>query len=370
MSVQTIYILLVDDDELLLKALSRSLNRLYEHIIIVCLQHPEDLENCISEQGEPDIILCEEQLISQSGHDVLSRAKALCPCAIRCLFSANAQKEYQWLVDNTIHFHLIKPFTHAHLKQVIENTLLLKALPLDKITRVKLGQIPGLPCLTASVSELLEALEEHTPNMNKLVEMLNHDPMLVSKLLQIANSAFMGYQSITSDVKDAVVRIGFVALKALITCYETSHLFINKLQQSKIESVIESALQKALMAKSLSHYLKQDSKLQQNLFACCLLSAVGVLTKECVLESSKNINSVSCYALSAYLLTLWGFESELVRAQLVNDVPEQSELSLTLLHAIVEQLTLNKTFDLTPDLQAHLLAFGQLEVILVWYDSL
>ncbi|OHU84363.1 MULTISPECIES: HDOD domain-containing protein [Pseudoalteromonas] len=368
MTEQTINILLVDDDELVLKALSRSLSRLYEHAVIVSLQHSEEFERCLHEQGEPDIIFCEVQLGAVSGLDVLSRAKVLCPCAIRCLLSGDLQEEYRFQVNDTIHFHLVKPFTLTHLQQVITNTLILKSLPLSKLTRVKLGQIAGLPCLTASISGLMEALQHGSPDINELVELLNHDPALVGKLLQIANSAFMGYQTHTADVKEAIVRIGLVALKALVTCYEMSQLFINRLKQAQIEALIDEALEKALMVKSLTRYLKQSSDKQQNAFACCLLSAVGVLTKECVLPRHAS-NSVSSYALAAYLLALWGFDESLVRAQLVNDLPPEPYVSLTLLHAISEQVTQKKAFDLTPELYSRLQVCAQYDAVKAWYQE-
>ncbi|NOU52298.1 HDOD domain-containing protein [Pseudoalteromonas sp. JBTF-M23] len=369
MGEQVLNILLVDDDELLLKALSRSLSRLYENTVIVCLETPEDFESCIVDQGEPDILLCEEHLHGSFGHDVLIAARMLCPRAIRCLFSDNLQQECKWQIDNTIHFHLAKPYTPAHLSKVVDSALTLKSLPINDAIRVKLGQLSGLPCLNSNVSELLELLNEGSANVNELAELVNHDPILVSKLLQIANSAFMGFQSTTQDVKEAITRIGLTAFTAVVTCYEISNVFINQLRQSEIELIMDTAFSKAVMGQSLSRCLGQDLQEQQKVFACCLLSAIGVLTKESVLNDERLCTKVSCYDIGAYLLALWGYDQELVRAQLVEQIPIEPVISVVVMHALVEQLTLNKAFNISAQLTSILYTCGEFNNVKQWYNN-
>ncbi|MBD1582606.1 HDOD domain-containing protein [Pseudoalteromonas sp. S16_S37] len=369
MGEQVLNILLVDDDELLLRALSRSLSRFYENTVIVCLENPEDFETCVSEQGEPDILFCEEHLHGAFGHDVLIAARMICPRAIRCLFSDSLQQECKWQIDNTIHFHLAKPFTRTHLSKVVDSALTLKSLPLNETIRVKLGQLSGLPCLNSNVSELLELLNEGSANVGELAQMVNHDPILVSKLLQIANSAFMGFQSSTQDVKEAITRIGLTAFTAVVTCYEISNMFINQVKQSQIEAIMDAAFTKAVMGQSLSRCLGQDLHQQQNVFACCLLSAIGVLTKESVLGNERSCSKVSCYDIGAYLLALWGYEQELVRAQLVEQIPVEPVISIVVIHALVEQLTLKKAFDISPELTSILYACDEYNNVKQWYSN-
>ncbi|BBN83659.1 response regulator [Pseudoalteromonas sp. A25] len=360
-------ILLVDDDELVLRALSRSLSQFYDNTVIISVQHPEDFETCVLEQGEPDIIFCEELLHGACGHELLNSARMICPRAVRCLFSDNLQQECKWQIDNTIHFHLAKPFTRSHLLQVIDSALTIKSLPLNEAARVKLGQLSGLPCLNSNVSELLEKLNNGAANATELAKLVNHDPLLVGKLLQIANSAFMGYQSTTQDVKEAINRIGLIAFTAIVTCYEISNMFINQTKQSEIEAIMDAAFTKALMGQSLSGCLGLDLLVQQKVFACCLLSAIGVLTKVCVFNDERLAASVSCYDIAAYLLALWGYEQDIVRAQLVHQLPIEPSMSIVVIHALVEQLTLNNAFDMSTHLVSIVSACDELQKVEQWY---
>ena len=87
----------------------------------------------------------------------------------------------------------------------------------------------------------------------------------------------------------------------------------------------------------------QDQSLS---FAVGLLSGVGVLTHFCIIQHTKDKGRVSKYALTAYLLALWGFEEQVVRAQLIDDLPIDKTVSLTLIHKVVDRVSEQNTFDL------------------------
>ena len=229
-----INILLIDDDELLLRALSRTLNRLYRQADIVCLQFPGEFTNCIDANGAPDIIFCDSVMPVLSGVEVLKKAKELCPAAIRCLLTGDLNESYQWQVNNTIHFHLVKPFTQVHLKQVVESAILLKSLPISQATRVVLGQLAELPYLSTVAHSVLGELQNDEPDINALTKQVSHDPIMSGKVLQVANSAFMGFSSHTTDFKQAIIRIGLDGLKAIVVCCELSQRFVNNTKKDPL----------------------------------------------------------------------------------------------------------------------------------------
>ena len=51
------------------------------------------------------------------------------------------------------------------------------------------------------------------------------------------------------------------------------------------------------------------------------------------------------FVLSAYLLALWGFEQKIVDAQLIDELPSQKSISLTVIHIIVEHVFCNNAFN-------------------------
>ncbi|RJE73600.1 response regulator [Pseudoalteromonas citrea] len=341
-------ILLIDDDELLLRALSRTLSRMYRQAHVTCLQYPEEFMNCVENNGMPDVIFCDSMMPIVSGIEVLKRAKEVCPGAIRCLLTGDLKDSYQWQMDNTIHFHLVKPFTQTHLTQVIECTLLLEELPISKSTRAILGQLSELPYLSSVAQNLLQELGNEQPDMMVLADMVSHDPIMMGKILQVANSAFMGFEQHTNDFKQAIIRIGLEGLEAIAVCCTLSQQLLNHAKQDEIDKIIKGAFGRATMAHCLAKRLGKDTQSQRISFAAGLLSSVGELTYSCLIQLEKDKDRVSKNALTAYLLALWGFEREVVRAQLVDELPLYGEASPTLIHKIVEHVYNNGGFDLKP----------------------
>ncbi|TMO60437.1 HDOD domain-containing protein [Pseudoalteromonas aurantia] len=360
-------ILLIDDDELLLRALSRTLSRMYRQAHITCLQDPEEFIKCINNNGMPDVIFCDSMMPFVSGTEILKLAKEVCPAAVRCLLTGDLKDSYQWQMNNTIHFHLVKPFTETHLIEVIESALLLEELPICKPVRVILGQLCELPYISTVAQNLLQELHTEQPNMAVLAEQISHDPIMMGKILQVANSAFMGFEQHTHDVKQAVIRIGLEGLEAIVVCCNLSQQLLNHAKQAEVDKIIEGAFGRATMAHSLAKRLGKDSQSQRVSFAAGLLSCVGELANSCYVQLGKDKDRVSKNALTAYLLALWGFEREVVRAQLVEALPLCSEISSTLIHKIVEHVYYNGGFDLKPVDYKLLDELNLLQVTQDWY---
>lgn len=341
-------ILLIDDDELLLRALSRTLNRMYRQAHVTCLQHPEEFINCIDNNGIPDVIFCDSMMPIVSGTEVLKQAKEVCPGAIRCLLTGDLKDSYKWQMNNTIHFHLVKPFTQTHLSEVVECALLLEELPISKPTRAILGQLSELPYISTVAQNLLQELHTEQPNMAVLAEQISHDPIMMGRILQVANSAFMGFEQHTNDFKQAIIRIGLEGLEAIVVCCNLSQQLLNHAKKDEIDKIIGDAFDRANMAHSLAKRLGKDTQSQRVSFAAGLLSSVGELAYSCYVQLGKDKDRVSKSVLTAYLLAVWGFERGIVVAQLIDELPLCGEANPTLIHKIVEHVYNNGGFDLKP----------------------
>ncbi|KAF7764184.1 hypothetical protein PCIT_b0110 [Pseudoalteromonas citrea] len=341
-------ILLIDDDELLLRALSRTLSRMYRQANVVCLQYPEEFINCIENNGMPDVIFCDSMMPVVSGTDLLNRAKEVCPAAIRCLLTGDLKDNYQWQINNTIHFHLVKPFIPAHLIEVIESTQLLADLPISMSMKSVLGQLNELPYLSTVTQNLLREMDKGQPDMKVLIEQIGHDPLIMGKILQIANSAYMGFAHHTNDFKQALIRLGQERLKAIVVCCALTQQLLNQVKQDELNKIIKEAFSRATMAQSLAQIWGKDTQAQRMSFASGLLSGVGELTYSCYVQSGKDNTRVSKSALTAYLLALWGFEHDIVRAQLIDELPLGDGTSPTLIHKVVAHVYHNDEFDLEP----------------------
>lgn len=339
-----INILIIDDDILLLRALTRTLNRLCPNTQITCIANAAEFEPLISKGFAPHIIFCDSMMKLPSGQYVLRRAKDISPLALRCLLTGDLSSNYQLQINNAIHFHLIKPFKEIHLISVLESVKLLNELPISTAHKTILGQLKELPFLGETTQNLIRELNKEEPNVNLLEQYIIHDPVLTGKVLQMANSAFMGFDNHTSNLKEAIVRIGLNNLKAIAVFLELSQQLNNKAKTKDISHLINKGYKKGELAQSLAKYLKQDRQTQLFAFAVGLLSVIGELTIVCN-EQEIDPKKVPEFSLSAYLLALWGFEKIVVRAQLIDKVPTEKTLSLTVLHIIVEHIVTDEALN-------------------------
>lgn len=81
--------------------------------------------------------------------------------------------------------------------------------------RELLAKARQLPSLSAAVTALLASMERENVDTATLVGMIARDPGLTMRVLRVANSAFYGLSSHVGAIGEAVVVIGFHAVRSL-----------------------------------------------------------------------------------------------------------------------------------------------------------
>lgn len=79
-----------------------------------------------------------------------------------------------------------------------------------------LEAVESIRPLPASVTRVLNALEEPSTTGIVLAEVIGHDAALAAQVLQLANSALLGYGPACSTLSEAVMRIGFERVRMLV----------------------------------------------------------------------------------------------------------------------------------------------------------
>jgi len=112
-----------------------------------------------------------------------------------------------------------------------------------------------LPTLPQAVVYLERAIRDETVSMTRLAKLLEKDPVLATRLIRVANSAYFKSVSPVESVPEAVSRVGFsasqnIALVLLSKAFTPSH----KLVANKVNELWSQSLRIAAMASSLSHH--------------------------------------------------------------------------------------------------------------------
>lgn len=94
----------------------------------------------------------------------------------------------------------------------------------DCMDRALLDKVEGMPALAPLVIELLQAIEEPETSFVRISELANRDPVLATRLLRVANSAYFGLPGRVETLSVAVAVIGLRTLKRLLLMMTTREI--------------------------------------------------------------------------------------------------------------------------------------------------
>jgi putative nucleotidyltransferase with HDIG domain len=99
---------------------------------------------------------------------------------------------------------------------------------MSTITRLTAREVAGavadLPTMPSSITEVISACDDHDMTVGQLSQVILRDQSLTANILKLANSAFYGHARRVTTVTEAVVLLGFSAIKSLAISSHTSRL--------------------------------------------------------------------------------------------------------------------------------------------------
>ncbi|UCD79430.1 MAG: HDOD domain-containing protein [Desulfobacterales bacterium] len=139
----------------------------------------------------------------------------------------------------------------------------------------QLNKIKDIPTLPTIVFELNKHLENPETSIAKVSETIEKDQAMALRILKLVNSAFYGFKSRVSDIKNAVVLLGFNAVRnaivsvSIINALPKSLLF----QDFEMNEFWKHSLAVAVASKNIAQKAGLESP--DNCFVGGLLHDVG-----------------------------------------------------------------------------------------------
>lgn len=360
-------ILLIDDDILMLKALGRALLHINPALQVRKLDNPAEFQSVLADFGIPDVIFCDYIMPECSGLEVLEMARRYCPQSLRCLLSGEISLDFSVQVENLAHYYLAKPFTREQLSQVLTAAEQLPILGLSKKERAELGQITCLPILPEVLVNTLGFLRASPPDLEKAAQLISTNPLLAAKLMQVANSAMLGFVSPIHNVNQAVFRLGANLTETVVALYELEMIAAQLPCKRLLADINNRAMKKAELASSYGQKVGFSSTQIEELQIVSLLAAVGEICALQLDEHSFTWPLKEASSISAYLLTLWGFSREVICGQLICHPEHFNSASLTLSHAVLHDcVTKNELSDWKANVQKALFDQELLDTTVAW----
>jgi len=298
-----------------------------------------------------DVIVSDMRMPGMDGAELLTRVRELYPQTARIVLSGHAEREAISRVVSVAHQFLSKPTDANTVRVVIERTCRFQALMLDPGIRRVVGALEQLPTLPDTYLQLVRATEDPEVAIADIAKIVERDPAMSVKVLQLVNSAYFGLAQKTESIARAVTYLGIENLKGLLVAV---HVF-NSENFPVIEGLSPGGLRdECVLTAALARQIVKDRNLADAAFAAGIVHDVGhiVLARdptkhygevwkaaraagEPIRIVEQRELGVTHAIVGAYLLGVWGLPFILAETVAFHDIPSSvTEGNLELVAAV------------------------------------
>ena len=343
-------VLFIDDDDFMLRALLRLAKRLRPDWCFMTSSQARGWQDDIGSQSKLDLVICDYLMPQLNGDRVLADVADYYPGAVRALLTGDTTEEVVCNASKIAHFVLSKPFNERDILQLFLSVESTHALPVSTEVREMLGNSALLMPLPSVVKKVRDVLLNEQFEPADIVDVIQHDPLIAARILQLANSAFMGFSRTTVSLEEAINRLGVKLTTAIITSIAFEQASAALIDKSTHRKINDDAFELAVNSRQLSRKLGYKQEAQEELFIAALLSAIGGLItatqqwQERYCEQYAHWQPAKLHVvISAFMLTLWGYTESLRQTVLSSADPDfaNTEGNLALLLFLARQRQIN-----------------------------
>ena len=202
--MSSITVVILDDDAFLLKVLQRTIHRAYPEVDIMTTSDIDEFWQLLNTKQDLDLVLSDYLMPQMNGLDVLEQCSSQNPYPVRALLTGDMTLSTMMRQPNVVHAYLAKPFNEADITALFDNVAALKSLPFAFNVRRQLGAMISFPVYPLILKELRDLVQSDEFDLHDISYVVSQEPIITAKLLQLANSAYLGFIRPTSSIDEAV----------------------------------------------------------------------------------------------------------------------------------------------------------------------
>jgi len=344
-------ILFVDDEPKILDALRRTLHsKRNEWDIAFAIGGEAALG--MMEAAPFDVVVSDMRMPGMDGAALLQQVRDRYPNVLRIILSGCTELEAVFRAVPVAHQFLLKPCQQQALQAAIDRATSLTQVLNSKLLIGIVGSMQDLPSLPRTYVALRSAISNANTGAEQLASIVEQDPAISAKLLQLVNSAFFGVAREITEIKAAITYIGIHSLQSLVLSVEVFRAY-EKQKHIPGFSLDEFQSHCQLTAK-IAGGLRGVKALPGSAVVAGLLHDIGKLVliertpehfaralagarqeRRPLFAVEEELMGVSHAEVGAYLLSLWGIPYPVVEAVAHHHHPERvSPAELDLLSAV------------------------------------
>lgn len=346
-------LLFVDDEPLVLQGLERTLHGMRGQWDMAFVGGGEEALEILGRQPY-DAIITDMRMPRMDGAELLEKVKDRYPEVVRIVLSGQANRETILRSAGPAHQYVSKPCDPQELKLRLAQAFAMRALLQNSAVRALVSGLKSIPSPPRLYCEIQAELQSEDSSLKKIAEIVSKDAGMTAKILQLANSAFMGARYNISNTTQAVTLIGTEMVRALVLSVHVFSQFKN-LATSDCATLWEHSIAVACLAQRIAVSEGCTNALVDESFTGGILHEIGklVLLSEMsnryaelladiakrpgtLAEAERQRFGCTHAELGAYLMSIWGLPHSLVQAVAYHDRPadsvEKRLCSLTTVH--------------------------------------
>lgn len=194
--------------------------------------------------------------------------------------------------------------------------------------RIQIQTLKKLPTLSHSAEKILRLTSSEFTHLDELINIIENDPPILSKILSLANIICLGYSDPITNVKDALFKIGFNNLKNVALSISIFTLFkVSGQKEKTYKKLFKHSIATGIISKYISEEfldINDESSFTAGilhdlgLFALHYLYYEAFIKIERVVLSGKNITEAENQVIDLdhsiigkWLSEWWGLPEEI-----------------------------------------------------------
>lgn len=303
-------IVLVDDDELMLKSLYRHFTISMEGAEILTFSSPKQFIESLNTFASIDILVSDYLMPSINGVELINIVRRRFPQALTVLLTGDTTGKVLCKSSISATYIVAKPFRREEFDEVITAFYQLNELPLSEAIKPALNET----FIENELPILLSKIEDIDLDFHKLEAMLEQEVLIQAKLFHLCNSAYVGLSTKQYSLSTAIKTLGVDLVSAIIVSVCYHNMVAAKYDIANCEQLIDINFRKVKLLKELVHKLHDGSIDSERIVFLQSLLFLGELGSEIaqLITASQCHSPQSCYIeklhIALYTATLIGYE--------------------------------------------------------------
>lgn len=300
------------------------------------------------DETRPDILVLPLGEYPSQSLDLLQEIVVKHPAIVRIVLSGPLTPVQAARASELAHHALPLDCSPQELIDDIYNSLHVHGLINKPVIRDYVTSLKKLPVLPDVYERLNSCLSSDRTNAREIAKIIEQDPVVAAKIMQLVNSAYFGLSREISRIHEAVTILGVRMIRDLVL---SSHLFESYPQTDDWKSfsfkqIHQRSMAVAKAAQHIARAAKADRHVQAQAFLAGLLHDFGVvvlashnpseyhrviskagLMEQPVYAIEKLNLGVTHAEAGAYLLALWNLPPKVIEAVLFHHFPKANSKS-------------------------------------------